>query len=155
MKVSQKYFPKKFQQYFQKYKTREATMRVSKRKDSSIFPKKIQRYKTRDKCEGGQQFSFSIQRGRPNNLQSKCRAIRTTSFKSDPRVWGTLPAEVEITNHAFPLEILYFWQFRKMQGAPSVTTEKPCTGLCMLRKQGKAPPDPALDKVGLPVSLNK
>jgi len=34
-----------------------------------------------------------------------------------------------------------------MNGAPSVTTEKPCTGLCMLRKQGKAPPDPALDRL--------
>ena len=36
---------------------------------------------------------------------------------------------------------------RKMHGKPSVSTEKPCTGLCLLRKQGKAPPDPALDKV--------
>ena len=36
---------------------------------------------------------------------------------------------------------------RKMHGEEALTTEKPCTGLCILRKQGKAPPDPALDKV--------
>ena len=38
---------------------------------------------------------------------------------------------------------------RKMHGSLSVTTVKPCTGLCLLRRQGKAPPDPALDKVFL------
>ena len=36
-----------------------------------------------------------------------------------------------------------------MHGSLSVTTVKPCTGLCLLRRQGKAPPDPALDKVFL------
>ena len=42
---------------------------------------------------------------------------------------------------------------RKMHGKPSVSTEKPCTGLCLLRKQGKAPPDPALDKVSFHFSI--